>query len=154
MSDEKGLVPVNPETAIAPATNPDVEFGFGTPAMLWTSIDDTTPEGKALILRAASDKGNVDPDNLIANPFPVQHVLAQKVHLVASDTGELVQANRVALIAANGDIVSFVSQGIINSLGLIFRLYGKPPFDPVLKIRLRRIKTRRGFTTYNLDVVV
>lgn len=141
------------ETALAIFNGEEGGFGFNGPLALWTSIDKTTDEGKALILRASTGQADLKAEDIMADPFPMQHLLAQKVQILEERTGELVTMDRVVLISPDGKTVSFVSAGIMNCLKYIMGLYGRPPYQVPLWVRTRLVTTRKGFKTWNLDIV-
>lgn len=115
----------------------------------WTSLDTGTNEGKKKALKAL---GNSDfPASYMRDvPFLVQDVLAHEVQVANRETGEITQAVRCVLISPDGKTVSFVSAGVLGSLRNIMQLFGKPPWDPPLKLAVRDVNTRSGYRTYNL----
>lgn len=155
MNEQETGVAVVPEnsTALAPA-NDATMFGLGGDLALWTSIDKGSDEGKALIMKAATGTATKGPEVLMTETFNMANILVHKVPVASNDTGEIQVMDRVVLIDPKGETAAFVSNGVMQSLRLIFALYGAPPFAKPIPIRLVPVKTRRGFRTYNLNVVI
>lgn len=126
---------------------------FGGPSTIWTSLPQNTDEERALVLKAATSAPDLKPADLMMTPFPMANILAHSVTLFNDKTGEYLNAVRCVLIDPGGKTASFVSEGIQKNLGMVFQLFGKPPFSPALFVRVKQVDTRRGNRTYNLEVL-
>lgn len=121
---------------------------------VWTSLDPTTPDGKAEIIRHMQGDDSEPVGEALNTVVEVEHVLVHRVEVTDTNTGELLDADRVVLIRPDGSSVAAVSQGIRNSLQLIVSLYGMPPFSPAMHLRVNQKTTRAGRRTYSLTPVV
>lgn len=90
-------------------------------------------------------------DDIIDHDVLVEHVMCHGVELAHPETGELVAAVRTVLYLTDGDTVAFVSTGVFQSLSLLARVYGPPPWNGGRKVRLFRQKTRKGFRTILME---
>lgn len=135
-----------------PALHEDTDLEapiFDEQSRFWTSLDTSTIEGKKKALRAL---GNSDfPASYMRDmPFHTTDVLVHEVQVANRETGEITQAVRCVLISSDGKTISFVSNGVLGSLRNIIQLFGRPPWDPPLKLFVRDVNTRGGYRTYNL----
>jgi len=121
---------------------------------IWTSFDPTTPAGKAAIVMHMQGEGATPIGDSLNTIVEVQHVLAHRVELLDESTGEIQEADRIVLIRADGSAVACVSAGIKRSLQLITSLYGLPPYNPPMALRIMQKTTRKGRRTYQLSPVV
>lgn len=115
----------------------------------WTSLNRDTE--KRMILRALGQPTRSGSD-LEKTPMEVSDVLVHKVN-VTTDAGDSEEYIRVVLISPSGETCAFVSNGILSSLRNLIQVFGEPKWVPPLKIKATLVKTRRGFRTYNLEVV-
>lgn len=83
----------------------------------------------------------------------VVDVVAHNVEIVSED-GEVVEATRTVWIDNDGLTYSSVANGVKDSMGRVFMLYGMPNSWPEggLPLRLKEVETRRGFRTYNIVI--
>lgn len=118
---------------------------------IWTSIDRKDDSGKALYLKC---KGNADRDPawMEQNMFSIQHVLLQHILLTNKETGEINPATRTVLIDPNGQTVAFVSDGIVEAIVDLCSpdMYGKPPWSPPLRMKLKVFLTASKRRRYDL----
>lgn len=140
-----------PETEANVPAEVDKDLGFfGGPVPVWTSLDKSKPEDKAMILRAARGV-DMRAEDLGKEAFSIVHILAQRVSIAQKD-GTFNDAVRVVLISPEKKTLGFVSEGIRKDLGLIMQLYGKPPYSPPIKVKVVPVRTRQGFRMYSLEI--
>ena len=123
---------------------------------MYTSLDPHVKEER-ILLGKAMNQADMRAAQFMDKPFPVANVLIHLVPLPVEDkdgelTGEVNMQPRTVLIGAKGETAQFVSQGLARSLRNIFALWGQPPWNPPLNLKLRQIETKKG-RTYNLEVV-
>lgn len=153
------VIEENVQALVMAANNKDslMEI-FGTTqtkTALYTSLDRDTKEGRILIGKALG-QADLKAAQFMDKPFPVADVLIHIIYLPIEDangelTGQVDAQPRTVLIGPNGETAQFVSQGIARSLQNIMGLWGMPPWNPPLTVKLRQIETKRG-RTYNLQV--
>lgn len=126
------------------------EFFGGKEDQIYTSIDISTIDGKIMTQNCLSDS-DYNLDDMKEKAYPIEHVLAHYVN-INSDRGSI-QAIRTVLVTADGETISFTSDGVIASLKRIFGLMGEPPWRPPLWMKAKEVRTRNGYRTINLMVV-
>lgn len=118
----------------------------------YTSIDRSTNEGKAKVLKAL---GNSDYNlKKVADKMIIQvtDMVAHRVELVSEETGLTEEADRIILIMEDGQTLSGCSKGFKSSVTNLMAVYGKPPFAPSLPIVVNSVETRKGRGTFNLSI--
>lgn len=153
MSDSTNLPATVQPTAAVAAFQSAGMLDVGA-LQIWTSFDPTTPAGKAAIVQHMQGDGATPVGDSLNTIVEVAHVLAHRVELLDESTGEIQEADRIVLIRADGSAVACVSAGIKRSLQIITSLYGLPPYDPPLALRITQKTTRKGRRTYQLSPVV
>lgn len=86
---------------------------------------------------------------LAEKPAKIVHIVCHSATVV-SDAGEETDVTRTILVGADGVNYAAVSDGILGSVKQISNLYGPPPWDPPLKLKMIEKQTRRGYRTYRL----
>lgn len=142
----EALVPVAPGRAVSVL---DPTQG-GQP--FWTSIQPSDPKSKSLLRKCLAD-ADATANDFFGKPFLTQHLFIHNVELADPESGEVLMVTRSVLVSPAGDTLSMCSSGAIRSLRAIIATEGPPPWNPPLPIVIRPVKTRRGFTTYNLDIL-
>lgn len=110
----------------------------------FSSIKPVDMESKIALYNALSGKSEKITDHL-GEEIPMQHIAARPIEIVDTETGELIPQWRVTIITPEGKLYSAVSEGIRSSLGEIFDIVGKPPYNPALIVIPIQEATRRGF---------
>ena len=77
-----------------------------------------------------------------------------RVEITDQDTGEIRECDRVVLISADGEFISFVSAGVMAGLQLIRQFKGDGPYDPAVRVKLKQNLTRSGHTINDLEPVI
>jgi hypothetical protein len=72
------------------------------------------------------------------------------VELQNQKTGEITTATRVVLVDSGGEVHTAVSDGIVNGLDIIRKIYGEGPYDGQVVAKVVQVNTRGGNRTYNL----
>ena len=125
----------------------------GAVGRVWTGIDRTTVEGKALFLKALArtDLKGADARGV---PLSVVNAVCHEIELEDEQhPGELVQAVRTCFVTREGKVVAFVSAGIWGSLGHLCRELGNPPWQPPIIIQVVESQSRKGRRVYTLDLI-
>lgn len=120
---------------------------------IFTTIDISTPKGKALLVRTMS-KPDLRVEELIGTEIAIVGIVAQAVMLTDEKTGEEVEAPRIGLILADGNTAGATSQGVLASCKTLAALYGLPSDDNPWTVTVRQVPTRKGYRTFELLPVV
>lgn len=92
-------------------------------------------------------------DDLDDGPFELAAVVVHPQQLVDEETGEAFEVTRTVLKTGDGQWFAFCSAGVVRSLKTILSLWGPPPWIPPLKVRVERVKTRKGRITFVLKPI-
>ena len=153
MSDNLNLVPSPASPGAVSIFQSSGVLDVGA-LQIWTSLDPTTPEGKAAIVMHMQGESSTPASDAINSVIAVRHVLAHRIEMLDEKTGELIEADRIVLIDDAGESIACVSTGVRRSLQLIVSLYGAPPYDPPMQLRLTQKQTRKGRRTFQLSPVI
>lgn len=152
-AEQNALVPSDPAQPPAP---PERHGGFlWDPATaqrpMWTNCNVENVHGRRALMkmRCRADRPG---DELVGQLVHVTHAMVHEVHLTKEDGAETVSLPRTVFFAADGSTLAFVSMGAYESLRFILAIYGQGPWEPPLPVRVRQVKTRSGFRTYELLV--
>ena len=115
-------------------------------------FDPAVPVHEAWIFAADGD-GTREVDQHLEHPFGLHTWVAKRVKIPDIDTGDETVGVRITLIDDEGETLTFVSVGIAASLDLIRTLRGDGPYQPVIPVIFKRVKTRRGFNTIKMRPV-
>ena len=147
--------PVNiTPAASAPNAMQTYDLMGASSLQIWTSLDPNTDEGKALIVRHMQGEGAAQIGDALNTVIEVKDLLVHRVEIVDTNTGEIIEADRIVMIRPDGTSVACVSAGIRRSLQLICNLYRLPPWVPSMHLRIQQKSTRSGRRTYNLTPVI
>lgn len=119
---------------------------------LVTSLDPAIKDQARLLLRATQGSATFTADDLLKQDIEVVHVVLHPVSIETED-GELIQITRSVLISPSGETAGFASDGVIKSLQSLASIYGPPPWNPPLRLKLVQVNTRKGRRYYCLDVL-
>lgn len=111
-----------------------------------------TKADKRLVLRCFTEQ-TPPADGLIGTVIEMSRVLVHPVQIMDEKTGELHNCLRTVIVQSNGELVAFVSQGIIKSLSLISMMEGRGPWSPPLLVKLRQIPVKGAKRMYTLDLI-
>lgn len=115
-------------------------------------VDDGTRETKGKIYKALNNSEGSFAE--LEEAIEVQDIMAHNVVLLDEQTGELIETVRVVLVTPEGKGYHAVSQGVMSSVQKIVGMYGAAPWVPHIKMKPKRVKTRRGFFTVTIDIIV
>src|SRR5438132_8673230 len=118
---------------------------------IWTSLRRDDPAELALALNVLQ-RTDLTADDLLGNEFAITNILAHEVELANEKTGEVNIATRVVLIAPTGKSAAFVSKGVYSAVCNIVAAKGNPPYDPPVRVVLRKVKAKVG-KLYVLEVL-
>lgn len=141
------LVPTNPEPNL-PAIAGLVSLGQG----VFSTLSPTDPETRYDLAEAITGEA-LGVDDLGDPPIELAAIVVHPQTLVNEETGEVFEVQRTVLKTADGLWIAFCSGGIVRSLKTLLALWGPPPWNPPLKVKVQRIKTRRGRTTFALKAI-
>ena len=91
--------------------------------------------------------------DMVDKEITIRHILAHTVEKVDEKTGEVTALLRIVVQGADGEAYQTTSNGIRDSIRLLAKFYGLPPWPEGLKVRVLSIRTRRGFKTFTLSPV-
>lgn len=117
----------------------------------WTSLKNDTFADKALIFKAMQD-ADFDSVSIEGAVFRVQHVLLHPAEKVNAKTGELEKWKRIVLIDPSGATLSFGSEGVYRAIGTLIYLFGKPPWQNGIPVKLRRTRKKDMGEWFTLDL--
>lgn len=123
-------------------------------AQVWASFPLDTPEGKVKLLTALQGADVIAIADQAGLHITVRHVVAHTVQLTDEKTGETYSADRIVLEDTTGSQYACVSDGVRRSLQLIAALFGAPPWEAGLKLKVERKKTKSGRYTLLLTPVL
>lgn len=135
-------------TAMAPLSDGGpLEFG-----RLEAQLFSTFPEGeRAKVVALMQGKAEQLAD-YVGQDISVQDILAHTVETITED-GEVKALLRIVLAGPDGKAYQTTSEGIRNSIRLLARFYGRPPWKDGLMVKVEAVKTRRNFKTFTLSPV-
>lgn len=79
-----------------------------------------------------------------------EHIIAHRIEMIDTETGELIEADRIVLMTPAGDMFGCVSSGIRRSIQLLMATYGMPPWSPAIPLAMVEKQTRKGRRMYQL----
>lgn len=145
--EEKGL-------SLVKETHGDITAIFDpNKTKFWSSLTGESLQEQAAILKAMSNPDYKLDDIAEKKILMAKHILAHSVQMI-TDAGEIVDADRVVMILENGETVAAVSTGFKAGVTNLMNVVGKPPYVPALPLVVTRVKTRRGFNTFNLGIAL
>lgn len=146
MTTENQIVVAQSETNITEAfTN--------TASVFFSSIvDDGSRGSKVKIYNAMQDA--VSLADYEKEVIEVTDILAHTIELEDEQSGELVKTTRVVLVGTDGTAYAAISKGIMSSVQKIVAIVGQAPWEPAIKVMPISKKTRNGFKTLTLSMVV
>ncbi len=131
-----GKLAVATEQAILP---------WETPAGEPMAVASTLPGKETLI--AMND--TIEATELKSKAAKIVHVIVHNA-TVTDEDGIESPVRRSVLIDTKGVAYACVSDGVISSLQQLAAVFGAPPWDEGLPLRMIEKQTRRGFRTYRL----
>lgn len=126
---------------------------LSTAITAYCSIHVDTVEDKIKVYNAMSNAQESLAEH-IGEEIPIRHIYVDVIQCENEKTGEKENCPRIVLIGQDGRTFQAVSKGVFGSLKRIFQMFGTPDtWDFALVVKLRRVKTRRGYYTNTLEAV-
>lgn len=151
MTENNAMMTINRED-LAPVNLLDTLNNPGN-SFLCSIADDGTRASKVKIFNAINQKGESLDDHK-NEVLKIVDVAAHPVTLTDENTGEIVEALRIIMIDEKGRNYDAVSQGIASSLQKVFAIVGPAPWTPALSLKIVEQKTRKGFKTNTIELVI
>lgn len=116
-----------------------------------TSIDRSTPQGRAMLFTALQAE-TLGLGELLGEPITVQHVVVHPAQSIDEETGGVKSFLRVVLIGPDGELYSCASTGIVEALSKFSWVFGNPPWVPPLKFRTKQVVNgKKRYYTIEVD---
>lgn len=137
-----------PGTAVAPLpTGGPLELG-GLAMQLFSTLP-TSERARVVALMQGQAEQVAD---IVGQEILVEHILAHSVETITED-GEAVGLVRIVLVTPDGKAYATTAAGIRESIRLLAKFYGLPPWKDGLKVKVEAIKTKRNRRTFRLSPV-
>jgi hypothetical protein len=120
----------------------------------WTSAKRETMQEKAQIIASMNNPTYKLGDVVGKRVILAKDILAHKVQLVDETTGEVTEADRIVIIAPNGETVAGVSVGLKSCINNIMNVFGLPTWEEGLPLFVEQVNTRKGNRTYSVSVAL
>lgn len=117
-----------------------------------TNLDKRADSFERLMIRAQND-GDVRPDELDEQPFPVWCWLCQTAVYRTETEDEDRPGLRIVLFAKDGRTLSSSSIALARALDVLRVTRGDVPFDPPKNLSFTSTRNRRGNITYKIDLL-
>lgn len=141
------------ENALVPTTNANGNLDFtGMLGGLLTSLPAGSIDEK-LAVAEALDGTNRNLSECVGDEILIAHILAHTVHKSDKQTGEIVPLTRTVLIDPEGTMFEAKSAGIVKSLRKLMFVYGAPPWNPPIRVKVKEIKTSDTNKMLHLEIV-
>jgi Phage Single-stranded DNA-binding protein len=108
-----------------------------------TSIDQSHEHGRALVFRLMTESGE-PVEGFLNLPIRVTEYLMSPASFNDGETGEAVETVVTRLVMSDGRWVETHSYGVLKTLGLLVDQFGPAPWDPPLRIVIRRKSLRNA----------
>ena len=120
-----------------------VESGRNQAGAIRSSIDMSTKEGKLAVLNAVQSAEPLEEH--LNEEFSLKNIVMQAVQVVASTTGELVDATRTILVTESGDAYTTVSDTVAKDIVTIMSIMGNADdWGGALTVKVEAVKGNRG----------
>ena len=141
MTEEKGFVGTPDGTAVVPWLPAPGEM-----AAVVTTLNLDTDAKK--ILRCMNDTMPVTA--LAEKSAKIVDIIVHSATVLNDETGEYTEVKRTVLISDKGINYASMSEGVLGSVKQISAIFGPPPWDPALDLKMIEKQTRKGRRTYIL----
>lgn len=92
-------------------------------------------------------------DDLPEQGIDLKWWFVHRVEMVAQNSGEVIEPFRVVLITPDMSAYGFVSEFMVRELDGIRECFGDGPYDPPIKVKIVKAKSRKGFQFYSIAPV-
>lgn len=152
----------NPDNALVPSQQQPAPVADAKPAPqswqldqaganFWSNIDEATQQGKYLTLKCEG-QADCKADDVINKVWQTKWLFAKPASKTDDKTGEVNDYILTVLVTPDGRTLSFGSAGVLRSLAVLVRLYGKGPWDPPLPLTLKQYPCGENKRTYRLEL--
>lgn len=93
------------------------------------------------------------PETMPAEGIDLRFWYCHRVEMVAQNGGEVITPIRTVLIDKKGNAWGFVSDAMPKELDTLRQVFGEGPYSDPLLIKVSKITTRKGFSTYTIAPV-
>lgn len=129
-----------------------VAWGEKDPTQVFTFIDTATMKGKALAAKAFSTP-DLTKKEMEQEVFTLTNFLVHDAFMKDDKTGEKNLITRIVLYDKDGQTAAFASEGIVGTVKKFISLFGPPPWNPALPVKLKESNTRLGYRVYSLEIL-
>lgn len=123
-------------------------------SFFFSSIKDDGSRESQIRIFNAINKADSKLDDHKGEVLEIKDVVAHPIELVDENTGELTECVRMVLIDKDGKGYESVSQGIFSSIKKLFVIIGQPSWEIPVKMKVIEQKTRKGFKTLTIELVI
>jgi hypothetical protein len=102
-----------------------------------------TPIERAAVCRATVGGGEHSLSDVVGETLQVSIGLIHEIEEIGPD-GKPLSSKRLALVLADGAVVGSTSRSAISSFEKIRSVYGLPPYEPPIAIRIVSVRTKKG----------
>lgn len=113
---------------------------------------DGDPRKRVRLLTQATGPKDLTSEELETRVFQMRYWAVHTVEMVDRKSGEVTKNLRVVLISPTGEVVAFVSQGVVQSLGFFVSELGPGPYDPPLPVRVKAGRTAANMRVLSLTL--
>ena len=112
----------------------------------------TTAEERKAYFRMINDGGE-KLSTMINKQIDLVNVYGEMVEITDNETGEAMQAPRVVLSTADGNVYQAISGGILRSVEALIKVYGPAPWADPIPVTVKQRDTKNGHRVLVLDVI-
>lgn len=102
-----------------------------------------TPTERAAVCRATVGGGEHSLSDVVGETLQVSIGLIHEIEEIGPD-GQPLSSKRLALVLADGAVVGSTSRSAIASFDKIRSVYGLPPYEPPITLRVVSVRTKKG----------
>jgi hypothetical protein len=127
----------------------EISKGF----LVETTLPQVTAEDRSKVLDLVEGE-EVHGRETVGSVIALGDYIMHPVKILNKETGEINEAIRTLLVQPDGPPVSFVSAGILKSIGRIaWRVGHMPPYRPPIPVKLKQRSLGGGRVTYSLQPI-
>ncbi len=141
-------LPLGDKTKLSSLFEDNVPAGFEC-----ANFNRETP-GFARLIFSCDEPATNDKADHLSEPFDVVYWHAKRIDLPNDKTGDLEPAVRLTLIGPEGETLSLVSSGAIDSMDRVRQIFGDGPYNPPLPLLVAPIQTKTKRTLVRLRPAV
>lgn len=119
---------------------------------LYTTFDIETDGGKIATWNARADEG-IKIGNMIGKDIDIANLVLYPATVVDVISGEVKKFVRIAIVNPDGQTFVGGSEGILKDLAALSSIFGRPPYNPPLRVQPIQVSTASGRRLYRLKVI-